>query len=446
MLDRILFPCIAGLFSLTTVVSPALASTASADMSGVVDAADEPSLAASEGAVSSLGTSEDVTPAPSSSEEEGGVDDASGGGSDIPLDRDDLRAGQTAEGFDIAVSGYIRSLVSYIDYDETETDFIGRNQGFGLANVRLGVRGRSDRARFVIEADGAYAALDQSNTFEGSISVMLADALAAYALLPGILEVEIGQQKVPFDGETLIPTAKLPFIRNSVWQRGVRGVEGFNVDGLGLDREVGVTLAGRRIGLGASQMAISYAAALTNGTPATEAMNENRSLAAYARLEGHFADILTVGGALYQNTRSFGTLPDLLDERHLGFAADVMASYAGGWLRANFVQRHTDYPDVEVESSRVSLGLGASIGYRIPIGLETAYRISFYDPTWRFPDASPSMSAQLEANELIYHTVGVSWVPHLQPFAAQLNYTHARENPDRAVRNDRVELLGRLVF
>ncbi len=386
----------------------------------------------------------EVVEAPAADDQTAG--EAPGAGAGVTEPPAPLASTRSTDGFDVAVSGYLRSMFTYIDYDESESDFIGRNQGFGLASVRLGVRGSRDGLRFVLSADGAVSMTDQINTADGRLTMRLADAFAAYEVVPGALEVQVGQQKVPFDGETLISTAELPFIRTSVWQRGVRGVEGFNVEGLGIDREIGVTLAGDRIGLGDGELAFSYAVAVTNGSPASGAFNENRALAAYARVEGHYEDIVTAGGAVLHNTRSFGALPDLLDERYLGFAADLAARYAGGWLRLDFVQRVTDYPDVEVEPARTSLGFGASLGFRTPCGIESAYRLAYYDPTFSFSGASPTLAVQLENNELLYHTFGIAWVPPDQPVAVQLNYTHARENPARSVRNDRVELLGRLVF
>jgi hypothetical protein len=353
---------------------------------------------------------------------------------------------EQATGFDLAVSGYLRTALSFIEHDPDQSDFIGRNDGFAMANVRLALAGRRDRLQFVLSAEGAVAVLDHAHTAAGQVTVRLADAWAGYEMVPGVAELRFGQQKVPFDGESLIPTVTLPFIHRSVWNRGVRGVEGYNVGGLGVERQIGVAVTGRRIALGAGPLAAGYTLALTNGTPAHLPANENRSLATYGRVTAHVGDWITVGAAGYHNLRTMGALPDLLDERHIGFAGDLAANFGDGWLRLDFVERRVTYPDVVLEPGRISRGFGASAGYRLPFGFEPAYRIAFYDPSAGLEPADPRLAAQLEANELVHHTAGVSWTPEDLPLTVQLNYTHARENAVRRVRNDRLEILGRLVF
>ncbi len=348
-------------------------------------------------------------------------------------------------GFELGLGGYLRSVFTVIDHDEAESDFIGRNDGFGMASVRFGVSGSRDRSEFEISLDGTVAVADTANTARGQVAVRVADAWGGYDIVPGALALQFGQQKPPFDAESLLSNAELPFIGRSVWNRGVVGVEGWNLEGLGVTREVGITLAGDT-DVGLDPLAFSYYVAVTNGTPASELLNENQSLAGYARLEAHVGDFVTLGGAAYRNMRTYGDIPDLLDELHIGFAGDLVVQEGGAWLRLDFVQRQVDYPEVETELSRISRGFGASVGYRTLFGLEPAYRIAYLDPAASFPEASPDLAAQLEASEVLHHTVGLSWLPDDEPFAVQLNYTHSRENPARAVRNDRLELLGRLVF
>ena len=55
----------------------------------------------------------------------------------------------------------------------------------------------------------------------------------------------IGQFKPAYDAEELQSTADMLFIDRAVESRGIRGVEGFNINGLSLTRQVGVQSYGQ---------------------------------------------------------------------------------------------------------------------------------------------------------------------------------------------------------
>ncbi|MEL6180476.1 MAG: hypothetical protein AAFS10_16065, partial [Myxococcota bacterium] len=87
-------------------------------------------------------------------------------------------------------------------------------------------------------------------------------------------------------------------------------------------------------------------------------------------------------------------------------------------------------------------------GYRIElIGLTPVYRYAYYDRT---QDASgstdPTIAAQDDADELVYHTFGFTWDIPGQPLRFQVNYTLTIEDDEQALDNDRLQFLGQVAF
>ena len=75
-----------------------------------------------------------------------------------------------------------------------------------------------------------------------------------------------------------------------------------------------------------------------------------------------------------------------------------------------------------------------------------AYRLAFFDPTADFAGSSPDVEEQLRIDEMTHHTFGLTWnIPEV-PVKLQANYTITIENKNRVFDNDRLELLGQLLF
>ena len=127
-------------------------------------------------------------------------------------------------------------------------------------------------------------------------------------------------------------------------------------------------------------------------------------------------------------------------------AADLTLDLWGALLSGQFMRRTTTFPDVPGEPDRTAVGWHASVGYRAPLGISAAYRVASYDPTASFEAEDPATKAQLDVDELMYHTIGLTWAVPERPLKLQLNYTMAVENDARAIDNNRFDALVQIVF
>lgn len=353
-------------------------------------------------------------------------------------------------GFAIDLSGYLRAQYTFVQDDERRTDFVGRNDGFSIANARFIIDAARDDVRARLSFDGAVDRRDERNTAKGEVRAALKDAYVAWEPF-GWLNVRAGQFKPPFDAEELQSTADLLFIDRAVESRGVHGVEGFNVDGLSLERQAGVMLYSAPLMLEDLPLGAAYYLSASNGSGANRPLNDNDALALTGRLEVFVGDWVTVGGGVFYDQATTGDPPDLLDEDRLGIAADIGVEVHDLLLFAQFMQVRTEFPDVPAQPDRVARGYHAEIGYRLPWGLIPAYRYAFYDPTTDFEADDPAVQARLETDELTYHTFGLTWLPPGVPLKLQVNYTLTLEDEpfetdDNDLDNDRVDALVQATF
>jgi hypothetical protein len=347
--------------------------------------------------------------------------------------------------FDIGLEGYLRTEFVAIGDDE-KTDFIGLNDGFVLGNARLGVVGTVDDFSFRLQFDGAVDRRDARNTSTGEVKTELKDAWMAWSQGPW-LNLQLGQFKPPYDAEEQRATTSMLFVSRALESRGVKGVEGVDVEGLSVDRQVGLLLRSDPIAFGGSGLGGSYALAMTNGTSANEPLNDNDALAFYGRLEFHYKDLVVLGAGAFLNDRTTGELADLIDERRVGVAADISVTVAGVVLQGQFMQTTSSFPDLTVQKSEVAQGFHLEVGYEfLSLGLVPAYRFAFLDPTSSFEVVDENLAAILDRDELTHHTFGLTWNLPESPVRLQANYTLTLEDPARVFNNDRLELLGQLVF
>ncbi len=358
-----------------------------------------------------------------------------------------LAASEEQVYFELGFEGYIRTEFVAIQDDAESTDFIGLNDGFALGNARLGLAGSYDEWSFRLQFDGAVDRRDARNTSTGQVKTELKDAWSQWSMCEA-LNIRLGQFKPAFDAEELRSTTEMLFVSRALESRGVKGVEGIGVDGLSVGRQVGLMLHSEALRLGESGLGGSYSVALTNGNSANQPVNDNDSLALFGRLELHFEDMLVFGLGGYFNTLTESALADVIDEQRVGMVADLSVQVAGVLFGAQFMQVTSSFPDLaDVQESETSQGFHFEVGYDLAdVGLVPAYRLAFLDPTSSFEVADPALAEQLDRDELTHHTLGLTWLVPDSPVKLQANYTITLENPARVFNNDRLELLGQLVF
>jgi len=348
-------------------------------------------------------------------------------------------------GLELDFSGYIRPRFTLVQDDPSETDFVGRYDGFQLSNARVGVEGSYGSWGFKLSFDGALDRRYGYNTSEGEIAVGLKDAYINYAPCPWG-KLTIGQFKPAFGSDEFTSTRDLMFVDRALPGRGVHGVEGLNVSGTNVIREVGIQLSGATTQPSSEELGVAYYLSFTNGSGANRPLNDNSRFAYYGRVEAFYGDMVTLGGAGFFNEATSGAPPDDVAQNILGYTADLRLNIANVLLAAEFTEVMTSYPDVPAEPEGKSRGYFASIGYRAPWGLVPGYRFAYYDPTAEFSSEDSELSAQLEIDELTHHTVGLTWFSDEIPLKVQINYTLAMENEKRAIANNRLDAVMVLGF
>lgn len=336
--------------------------------------------------------------------------------------------------------------------DDNNLAFVGQNDGFALNNARLTLDATYRELVAKVQFDGAIARLNSDNNARGRVETDLRDAWFEYQpfrerddeALSEVIKLRVGRYRPPFDGTSLIRTKNLLFIERAVAIQGVNGVQGRNLPGLESFRELGAMAHGRYLhGSGAG---VGYSLAVMNGNGAGDPFNDNDSLAYYGRLEGLYKEAVVVGVAYALNARTSGDAPDLIDEDEAGLAADVRVDLMNVLVQAQFVQFTRSFPNIPVEPDTTSTGYHVSLGYRFPLGIIPSYRYAFYDPTSDAESDDSSLAGFDEADELTYHTLGLTWDVPDRPFKLQANYTITVESDEQALDNDRLQIMGQFRF
>ncbi len=346
-------------------------------------------------------------------------------------------------GFDVTISGYVRAQYTRID-DDPNLDFVGRNDGFSISNARLIVDAKREDVSARISLEGAIDRRDRLNTSAGDVETTLADAWVGYGPFKW-LKLRAGRFKPAFDAEELQSTGNLLFIDRAVESRGVEGVEGNNVEGLSLDRQVGVQLSSDPLMLGGSPFGIGYFLSATNGVDADDPVNDNDAVQFTGRLELYWDKIVTLGGAVFLNEQSpFENAEQQsgrsrFDIDQTGIAADLSFDAFGAILFAQYMRVASEFADVPGQPERVQQGYHVQVGYRAPFGLIPAYRYAFYDP-FDFDAVS------VDLFELQYHTLGLTWLVPDKPLKLQVNYTITVEKEGPELENDRLDALVQASF
>ncbi|MBN2360005.1 MAG: hypothetical protein JXR83_11175 [Deltaproteobacteria bacterium] len=313
---------------------------------------------------------------------------------------------------------------------DTQVDYIGRNNGFGLSSGRLGLRGEYGRwVGFNVTMDGGFVEQTDRNLVGGTTFAALKDAWVQIKPWDFIL-VRAGQFKTPFDEESLRSTAELRFVDRSVGDRGIRSGEGYQVLGASPARNLGLMAGAEDLRLG--PFGLQYLAAVVNGNGENQAYNDNSAPAVFGRLALSAFDAVGLGVGGVYNPRTVGALPNLYDEIDAGFTVDAHAMLFGAYADASFLWINTQYPTTGAPDS-VAMAASAEVGYTLWFGLGAGYRFGWYDPTSTFGN-----------DAVVEHTVGIRYdVPRL-PLALIVDYTIALEQPGRELANNRLGALLQL--
>jgi hypothetical protein len=349
-------------------------------------------------------------------------------------------------GFQVGVSGFLGAQYTNVFEDKAQTDFVGRNDGFVLANARLIVNAKKDDVRILLALEGATDRRDARNTSSGKVEVSLRDAYVSYEPCRWF-HARAGQFKPPFDAEELQSDTALLFIDRAVESRGVLGVEGYNATGLSLERQAGAEIESDPIYLSDDlPLGFAYYGSVTNGSGANEPLNDNDKLAYTGRLELYYGKYLTAGGGVVYDQVSTGVIPNQFDETHLGIAADLNVDVFGVLLSGQYMQQKRTFDDVSAQPDSTARGYHFQVGWRGPWGLIPAYRYAVYDPTADFDTSDPVLKKTLDVDEVTQHTIGLTWLVPDKPLKLQVNYTIAMEQKGRSIDNDRLDALVQATF
>jgi hypothetical protein len=332
-------------------------------------------------------------------------------------------------GFAFRLYGFLR-LKGGIIADDPNVAFVGRNDGFVLQNARVGLAGGyGKRLAFRISADGAVEERAGANATEGTLRFALKDAFLDLHLVPA-LTVRVVRFEPIFDIEEIVPYTERAFIDRALESRGVPATQGFETPGLSPGRSIGVAARSDRL-LGLGPFDLGYELAVTNGNGELESQNDNDLPAYSAALFATWGrSVLFVAGR--QKSRTVGELPFRQTEDDFAGAAGARLLIGPIDLAAQAMVRHTNFPTTggPAENSagaHAQLAIGFGLGAHLR--LAPGYRYAIYDPS------------DLISTDLVQeHTFGATLSMLAVPLRLQANYTHAVEEAQRSLSNDRFEL------
>jgi hypothetical protein len=348
--------------------------------------------------------------------------------------------------WDVKLFGHVRAGFEHVQRDPN-VDFVGRNSGFVLQTARIGVAGKllAVPLSFKISLEAASDQSTHVNSATSELQVRGRDVYMRYDFLPE-LGAQLGQFKAPWVAEELLDYEDLLFASRAVAQQGVLSGRGYQEQGIALDRQLGLMLSpAKPIALG--PVGLSYFAMVMNGNGANQLLNDNNSFGLVGRLEARYQKYVVLGGGVYDNKRTVGTLPTLYDESDRGYAGDLQVRVAGVEVMGQVAQVTTKYPTVGAHD-RSQLGYHVQAGYIVDVAagvlVEPGYRYAHLDP-WAGSRLSPT-GEDYRAYKLDYHTVGVKVFHKTVPLIGYLNYTITQEPEARRLSNNRLEIIGHLSF
>lgn len=259
----------------------------------------------------------------------------------------------------------VTALLQLVADFQRERSFPGNN-GFSVANARLGIAGRLDRG---------FDYLMRAN-FSSPGGPSILDARLSYAPNRSVA-VDVGQFKVPFSREFLTGAGTIDFVNRAQV-----------VSALAPGRQIGVQVRG-----GASDDRVGVAAGLWNGNAAGSNGNDDQRFLYAARLTVRPMADASGPGALELGANVAGSndarvtlvggrLPDFAGRRRL-IGADLRWS-EGPWLAS--VEVIAADLDPETGGRIEPSGFHATVGYRFVPRLQGLARWERFQPDGLGPD------------------------------------------------------------
>jgi hypothetical protein len=306
---------------------------------------------------------------------------------------------------------------------------VGSNGGFRMANLRLGVQfDPIEDFSVVVSIEAAAPVVNTSDPTTGTRIVELRDAYLEYRLFKA-LWFRAGQFKAPYNAETLLDDAQLPFVTRSIATLGIAPPEGNVIrNGLAQDRQIGVEITSDRLGTDA--IGFKYALAVVNGNGANQLFNSTNAVEPAGRVELDFFKHVSLGLNAYYNTVAQGIRPNRIDVSQLGYGVDIGMRF-GGFSALIGGLGHKNWYSADILPSDNSWAAMAQVHYLFEsIGLEAGVRFAFLEPS--------TAQTNDQLNEL---AVMLGYRFKKVPMRIMVQYTHNGEEPAVAIDNDAIDAM-----
>jgi len=325
--------------------------------------------------------------------------------------------------------GYIRFIGELVQNDALLA--IGRNDGFRIANARLGFKASwGDKLYGYLSLDAAVAQVSDADDANAELAVGLRDAYLAYAFHPAA-HLQVGRFKPPYDISELESTESREFIDEPIESRGVLRTQGNEAIGLHPGRQIGVMLHSPRAFDSKDGLDLGYALAVTNGNTGDRVFNDNDHFAAFGRFSLLYSDVLVVSAAGFIDNRTRGTQPDLFEDRIIGAEGSLVIAISGLRVEGQFLLQH-DEPVTAGTPDSLGFGFHAQWTYNWN-GFEPGYRFAWFEP-----------NTEVDGDGVNEHTISLSYFVDPYPIRLSLNGTFAFEEQERD--NHRIALLVQYTF
>lgn len=279
--------------------------------------------------------------------------------------------------------GYVKAGVFYT-FPFSNEQLVGSNGGFRMLSARLGVSFNPvEQLTVGVSIEAAAPVTNSSDPLSGYRAVELRDAYLEYRVCKGFW-VRAGQFKAPYNGETLLGDADLPFVARSVVSEGVSPPEAYGPrEGLTLGRQIGLMIFSDRIGTEA--IGLRYFVAAVNGNGQNQLYNDSNPVAPVARVEVDVMKKVSLGLNGYYNVSTVGVRPNRINVNQLGYGADLAVHFGGSSALAGFLGRNSSYSGAatggSVLPSDSALGFFAQLHYLLDLGVEAGLRGAYYEPS-----------------------------------------------------------------
>jgi hypothetical protein len=345
---------------------------------------------------------------------------------------------KTKFGLVLAWEGYIRFIAEVIENDPNSA-FIGRNDGFRLANARLGTRASYGDLFLYVSIEAAVGESETFNDPNQEFTVRPRDAYMRYDF-SDYAGVQVGRFRAPYDLGSLLSPSDIGsnaniFIDAPLESRGVLPTQGNELIGMSQDRQLGIMISKDRVGITENGFDLGYALALTNGRTFNLALNDNDRPAGFARLRLYWGEWVELNLGGFTDPRTVGELPNLFDEDVLGGEVSMILTFFGLRLEGQFLVQNTEFDTAE-RPDVLAYGAHGQFDYSI-WDFRFGYRFAWYEPNVDDLD---------DADQIMEHTVALQYVVPSLPLKFAIAGTFPLEQEGRRVKNTRGTLLAQFKF